>query len=71
MLFLILNRGATGPERVSKVLFFFIVGGGAWLLIMLLVREGAALAEAQPAYASAKRLDYMYGVEIGLVSLLS
>lgn len=71
IVFLILIRGATGLERISMVLFFFIVGVGAWLIIMLLAREGGALADAQPAYASAKRLDYMYGIEIGLVSLLS
>ena len=71
VVFLILIRGATGLERVSMVLFFFIVGVGGWLIVMLLLREGSALAEAQPAYASLKRLDYMYGIEIGLVSLLS
>jgi nucleobase:cation symporter-1, NCS1 family len=71
VVFLILVRGATGLERVSKVLFFFIVGVGAWLIVMLLIREGDALITAVPAYASAKRLDYMYGIEIGLVSLLS
>ena len=71
VVFLILIRGATGLERVSMVLFFFIVGVGAWLIIMLLAREGSALADAQPAFASSKRLDYMYGIEIGLVSLLS
>jgi NCS1 family nucleobase:cation symporter-1 len=71
IVFLILIRGATGLERVSMVLFFFIVGVGAWLIIMLLLKEGGALGDAQPAYASGKRLDYMYGIEIGLVSLLS
>lgn len=71
VVFLILLRGATGLERVSMVLFFFIVGVGAWLIIMLMVKEGGALADAQPAYASGKQLDYMYGIEIGLVSLLS
>ena len=71
VVYLILIRGATGLERVSMVLFFFIVGVGAWMIVMLLVKEGGALADAQPAYASAKRLDYMYGIEIGLVSLLS
>lgn len=71
IVFLILLRGATGLERVSMVLFFFIVGVGIFLIVMLLARQGGALADAQPAYASAKRLDYMYGIEIGLVSLLS
>ena len=71
LVFLILIRGATGLERVSMLLFFFIVGVGAWLIIMLVLKEGSALADAQPAYASAKRLDYQYGIEIGVVSLLS
>ncbi|HEX5771015.1 MAG TPA: cytosine permease [Nocardioidaceae bacterium] len=71
VVFLILIRGATGLERVSMVLFFFVVGVGIFLIVMLLARQSDALASAQPAYASAKRLDYMYGVEIGLVSLLS
>lgn len=71
VVFLILLRGATGLERVSMVLFFFIVGVGIFLIVMLIARQGGALADAQPAYASAKRLDYMYGIEIGLVSLLS
>lgn len=71
VVYLILIRGATGLERVSMVLFFFIVGVGAWMIIMLLVKEGGSLADAQPAYASSKRLDYMYGIEIGVVSLLS
>jgi NCS1 family nucleobase:cation symporter-1 len=71
IVFVILVRGATGLERVSMVLFFFIVGVGAWLIAMLLLREGGALTDAAPAYASAKRLDFSYGIEIGLVSLLS
>ncbi len=69
--FVILVRGATGLERVSMVLFFFIVGVGIFLIVMLLAKEGGALADAQPAYASGKRLDFMYGIEIGVVSLLS
>ena len=71
VVYLILIRGATGLERVSMVLFLYIVGVGAWLILMLLIKESGALADAQPAYASVKRLDYQYGVEIGLVSLLS
>ncbi|MDI6910365.1 cytosine permease [Nocardioides sp.] len=71
VVFVILVRGATGLERVSAVLFFFIVGVGVFLIAMLLIKQGGDLADAQPAYASAKRLDFQYGVEIGLVSLLS
>lgn len=71
VVYAVLRRGATGLERVSTVLFFFIVGVGAWFIIMLLAREGGALADAQPAYASDRQLDFQFGIEIGLVSLLS
>src|SRR3954447_9843387 len=71
VVFLVLVRGATGLERVSFVLFFFVVGVGAWLIVMLLANNGSVLADAQPAYASVKRLDYQYGIEIGMVSLLA
>lgn len=69
--FTILMRGATGLERVAMWLFFFIVGVGIWMILMLLLREGSALADAVPAFASDKQLDIQYGIEIGLVSLLS
>lgn len=69
--FAVLLRGATGLERVSMWLFAFVVGVGVFLIVMLLVKQGDTLADAQPAYASLKRLDYQYGIEIGLVSLLS
>jgi nucleobase:cation symporter-1, NCS1 family len=68
---LVLLHGSAGLERVSTVLFFLVVGVGAWLIAMLLVNQRDALADAVPVHASAKRLDYQYGVEIGLVSLLA
>jgi len=71
LVFIILMRGATGLERAAMWLFVFIVAVGAWLIIMLLVKQGDALAVATPAYASDKQLDFRYGIEIGLVSLLS
>ena len=71
VVFVVLLRGATGLERVSMLLFAFIVGVGLFLIVMLLVKQGDALVDAQPAFASLKRLDFQYGVEIGLVSLLS
>jgi NCS1 family nucleobase:cation symporter-1 len=71
IVFVVLLRGATGLERVSMMLFAFIVGVGAFLILMLLVKEGGALADAKPAFASDKQLDFQYGIEIGLVSLLS
>lgn len=71
IVFMILQRGSTGLERVSMILFFFIVGVGIWLIAMLLFKEGSALSAAEPAYATSKHLDFQYGIEIGLVSLLS
>jgi NCS1 family nucleobase:cation symporter-1 len=70
--FIALMKGATGLEKVSKVLFFFIVGVGAWMIYMLLANQGDAIAAAAPAYASGDLLwDYTTGVELGIVSLLS
>jgi NCS1 family nucleobase:cation symporter-1 len=70
--FFILMRGGTGLEKVSKVLFFFIVGIGLWMTFMLLTGQSDAIAAAKPAYASGSlQWDYVTGIEIGIVSLLS
>jgi NCS1 family nucleobase:cation symporter-1 len=69
--YIILKKGVTGLERVSFWLFISIVAVGIWLIAMLIIRQGDALATAVPAYASDKQLDFQYGIEIGLVSLLS
>ncbi len=70
--YLILLKGASGIERVAKVLFVFIVGVGVWMIYMLLTNESEAIAAAKPAYASGSLLwDYTTGLEIGIVSLLS
>lgn len=72
IVYLVLLRGATGIERVSKILFLFIVGVGLWMIYMLLTEQSEAIAVATPAYASGSLLwDYTTGVEIGIVSLLS
>jgi NCS1 family nucleobase:cation symporter-1 len=72
IVFVILMGGATGIERISKVLFFFIVGVGLWMVYMLLTKESAAIEAAVPAYASGSlQWDYTTGLEIGIVSLLS
>lgn len=72
IVFLILREGARGIEKVSKVLFFVIVGLGLWMIYELITQQGAALVEAEPAYAADSRLwNYTTGVEIGIVSLLS
>jgi NCS1 family nucleobase:cation symporter-1 len=68
----VLLRGATGLERLSKILFFFIIGVGLWMVYLLLTEQTEAIANAQPAYASGDALwDYTTGLEIGIVSLLS
>ena len=70
--YLVLMRGASGIERVSKILFFFIVGIGLWMTWMLLTQQADAIAAAKPASASGSlQWDYVTGVEIGIVSLLS
>lgn len=72
VVYLILLRGGTGLERVSKILFFCIVGVGVWMVIMLLTNQSDAIAAAAPAYASGSlQWDYVTGIEIGIVSLLS
>lgn len=68
----VLLRGKTGIERASNILFFFIVGVGLWMVYLLLTQKSAAVAAAVPAYASGDlRWDYVTGIEIGIVSLLS
>lgn len=68
----VLLRGATGIARISNVLFFFIVGVGVWMVYLLLTEQSEAIAQAAPAYASGSlQWDYVTGIEIGVVSLLS
>jgi len=69
--YVILMKGVNGLEKVALWLFVSIVGVGTWLIIMLVIRQGDTLASALPAYGSDKQLDFQYGIEIGLVSLLS
>ncbi|GJL81359.1 MAG: cytosine/uracil/thiamine/allantoin permease [marine bacterium B5-7] len=68
----VLMRGASGIARVSNILFFFIVGVGLWMVYLLLTSDGIDLVNAKPAYASGNlQWDYITGLEIGIVSLLS
>jgi NCS1 family nucleobase:cation symporter-1 len=68
----VLMRGASGIARVSNILFFFIVGVGLWMVYLLLTGESLDIANASPAYASADlQWNYVTGIEIGIVSLLS
>ena len=70
--YLVLMRGASGIERISMLLFFFIVGIGLWMTWMLLTKQADAIAAAKPSAASGSlQWDYVTGIEIGIVSLLS
>ncbi|QIE46687.1 hypothetical protein G5B38_14785 [Pseudohalocynthiibacter aestuariivivens] len=72
LVFGVLLTGKTGVERISNVLFFFIVGVGAWMTWLLLSTKSAEITAAAPAYASGSlRWDYITGLEIAIVSLLS
>jgi len=71
LVFIILRRGTTGLERVAMWLFFFIVGVGLFLIIVIFVQKSDELATAVPAYATGKQIDFQFGIEIALVSLLS
>lgn len=68
----VLMRGASGIARVSNILFFFIVGVGLWIVYLLLTGDDLDIVNATPAYASGDlQWDYVTGIEIGIVSLLS
>jgi nucleobase:cation symporter-1, NCS1 family len=72
IVYAVLLKGASGIERVSKVLFVFIIGVGAWMVYMLMTYQADAIEAAKPAYASGSMIwDYTTGIEIGIVSLLS
>jgi NCS1 family nucleobase:cation symporter-1 len=68
----VLLTGKSGIERASNILFFFIVGVGLWMVYLLLTEQSEAVTNAVPAYASGDlQWDYVTGIEIGIVSLLS
>ncbi len=71
IIFGVLMTGKSGVARVSNILFFFIVGVGIWMVWLLLSQEGTAISAAAPAYASTPQWNYVTGIEIGIVSLLS
>jgi nucleobase:cation symporter-1, NCS1 family len=72
LVFGVLLTGRSGIERASNILFFFIVGVGLWMVYLLLTQQADAVAGAVPAYASGDiQWDYVTGIEIGIVSLLS
>ncbi len=68
----VLLKGASGIERISKILFLIIIGVGVWMIYMLMTYQSDVIAVAKPAYASGSLMwDYTTGIEIGIVSLLS
>ena len=72
IIFGVLQAGKSGIEKVSNVLFFFVILVGAWMVWMLITNKADVIAVATPAYASGSlRWDYITGVEVGIVSLLS
>jgi NCS1 family nucleobase:cation symporter-1 len=72
VVYFVLLGGAASISRVSVPLFFCIVGVGAWMLVLLVTQQSDTIAAAEPAYASGSfRWDYVTGIEIGIVSLLS
>ncbi|RKF17097.1 hypothetical protein D6850_06170 [Roseovarius spongiae] len=72
LIFGILLKGKNGVARASNVFFFFVVGVGFWMVYMLLTRQSDTIATAAPAYASGDiQWDYVTGLELGIVSLLS
>ncbi|MEL6648035.1 MAG: cytosine permease [Pseudomonadota bacterium] len=72
VVFAILNGGVQAISKVAFPLFFCIIGVGAWMVYLLLTNEWQAVSTTTPAYASGDfQWDYITGVEIGIVSLLS
>jgi hypothetical protein len=71
LVFLFLLKGSSGVDRVSKILVAH-VAVGFWMLYILLTYRWADLQTAVPAYASTDaRWNYVTGIELGIVSLLS
>ena len=71
LVFIILMKGASGVDRIAKVLVIHVFVG-LWMLYILVDSRWADLNAAVPAYASTDKVwNYMTGVEIGIVSLLS
>jgi NCS1 family nucleobase:cation symporter-1 len=71
LVFIILLRGSSGVDRISKILVAHVFVG-FWMLYIIISQRWGDLTAATPAYASASPLwNYTTGVEIGIVSLLS
>ncbi|TGP18207.1 MULTISPECIES: cytosine permease [unclassified Mesorhizobium] len=69
--FFFLLKGSLGVDRVAKVLVAHVFIG-FWMLYVLLTHEWDKLISAVPASANADaQWNYVTGIEIGIVSLLS
>ncbi len=71
LVFLFLLKGSAGVDRIAKILVAHVFVG-FWMLYILLTQRWDELQAAVPAYASTDpRWNYVTGVELGIVSLLS
>jgi NCS1 family nucleobase:cation symporter-1 len=71
LVFLFLLKGSAGVDRIAKILVAHVFVG-FWMLYILLTKRWDDLQSAVPAYASEDmRWNYITGVELGIVSLLS
>jgi nucleobase:cation symporter-1, NCS1 family len=71
LVFVVLQRGASGVARISNFLVAH-VGIGLWMLYLLVSQRWPELAAARPALATADPLwNYTTGVEIGISAILS
>jgi nucleobase:cation symporter-1, NCS1 family len=71
LVFVVLQRGASGVARISNFLVAH-VGIGLWMLYLLVSQRWPELAAARPALAAADPLwNYTTGVEIGISAILS
>ena len=71
IVYMLLLRGSSGVDRISRILVFHVFIG-FWMLYILTSRRWDELLRAQPVSASPDRLwNYTTGIEIGISSLLS
>lgn len=68
-----LQKGAISIRILSKIIAIIIILIGAWMFYMIISNFGiSGIAEAMPLKSSGnKLLDYVTGIEIGLVSLMA
>lgn len=71
LVFVFLQKGAHGLDRIARVLVAHVLVG-VWMLYILVTHRWAELVGAVPVSASPDRVwNYTTGIEIGIISLLS